>query len=267
MPKPDSYLAIALSLCLSSCDHSREIAELSLALQSANAKDRKLALEELTVLGTSARSRLGQIIALCDDPDIDVQHAAIKALPAIGGSSPAVIEALLLHLEKPHGGLAASGQLGRIGGPAIPGLCSSLRSPNADARFHAAMALRDTRKEGQSGVGQLVACLSDASEKVRVAASIALSEIGLSDDAVGPVLGILDAPDRGARIPALVALCGYGGKDKLTEVVARICAITSKDAEDVDVRCAAARTLAALEGEEEKRHDCILALLENGAED
>jgi HEAT repeat protein len=147
-----------------------------------------------------------------EDPDLEVQTAAIEALSSLGPSATHAVDQLVRSLQSQHVEIrrAAAAALGAIGSArAIPGLVESLGDDDADVVLKALYSLsyfpEIPVELGRSAIGHL----KDADSRFRSAAVAILYQLGSLAAEAAPILAEwLRDPDPNTRADAAYAF-GY----------------------------------------------------------
>ncbi len=196
---------------------------------------RKWAAEALGSIGDASVAQ--QLIARLNDPNIEVQRAAVSALGDL--KSKRAIEPLIEVLQSDNIELsrAATEALGQIrSNIAIEPLVGALSSFSEDIRSAAAQALAQI---GSGAVPPLLEELGTANRELRLYVVRVLGNIG-DDRARRALTKALQNPDEDVTAVAAIALGKLGKRSSvkyLSELV---------DSEHASVRCAAAQALGSV---------------------
>jgi HEAT repeat protein len=182
------------------------------------------------------------------DSDAAVRRAAAEHAGGLGAQN---VSALLAALGDPDMAVRVAAVRGLVGAKAGPELARAARSPDLEVRAAALQALGEVG--GSAARPTLEAALSDASERVRVAAARGLGLLGNQDQQVGELLAkALHDPARDVREAAAAALGSVWAALPAGELRLRL-----SDETDADRRIAAALALArqsdGAKGEESKK--------------
>ncbi len=141
-----------------------------------------------------------------------VRPAAARALANLGPRAAAATPELVRALHDKVNGTCweATVALGRIGGPAVPGLTSALQEEDATVRCAAARGLGEAGPESAPAVPALIQMLTRDSPAERAAAAQSLARIGTP--AVAPLINVLVRERGAAREAAAAALLQHYGR-------------------------------------------------------
>jgi HEAT repeat protein/Uri superfamily endonuclease len=182
----------------------RELDELLEALAGGDEASREAAVHALARFGSRAA---GPLVAILGDGDGDCRWWATRALAEIGGRE--AVTALSDVLEDPDPDLRACAALalGRIGDDsAAPALAMHLADSSA---FVASIAADALSLIGEGAIETLAASLNSPEPHTRLLAVRALSRIK-SQEAIGPLFGVLEDPSYLVRYYAHEALEAFG---------------------------------------------------------
>lgn len=185
------------------------------------------AAEALGGLGAEAAPAVPDLVRAMKDPRLAVRVKAVRALGQIGVEARDAVAPLIDLFANPRLDRAvhnsALGALSKIGEPAGPPLVEALDHRQASTRRSAALALAIVRPIPSTAVGSLALRLEDEEGGVRMAAALALGELGAAAErAVPDLAAALTAPQQPdpIRKEAAEALAKVGSKGESTLVQA-----------------------------------------------
>ncbi len=234
---------------------------LTKALASDNAKVRAYAAHALGKIGAAAQPAAPALVKLSVDEDQYVRRAVRDALPLIGAprelTRPLMIETL--KSADPADATAAILTLSELGAEIVPDLCEALE--NEQACYWACLALSEIGPEAKAAVPALTKALQSKDPEVRIAALIALGEIGKPSAVANSTISQLLANDEieGVRYAAAFALGSIGDNESATRALT-----ASLDSENEFLRVAGAWALARLADEETSLIDKAVKIVVEG---
>lgn len=187
---------------------------LILAAESNNPKVRLEVIYALGRIKHDAKGKTELLIKALRDPDQEVRRFAATAMSSLGVLPKEAIPALMANLKDLRNIEDVKGQLGipfihalsEMGMTAVPALLKALREK--ETHLGAAYALASG---GQSRLPILRSCLRDRDCKVRQHAAIALGLMNTqADEAVQDLLQALKDKDSNVRLAALLAITDIG---------------------------------------------------------
>lgn len=158
---------------------------LSRALTAENPRCRSMAAISLAMIGADSASAGPALAKALSDDSFRVRRSAAEALCYIQPRPDDVIPSLLRTLETDSDAdvcLFTALALGKLGPPALPVLKKSLKSEQANLRYHAARSLGFMGKEGASALKDLQEARKDSDPEVRAAVEDALRRSGGLDN-------------------------------------------------------------------------------------
>jgi HEAT repeat protein len=237
------------------------IPALTKALGAENAKVRAYAAHALGKMGKAAQGAAPELIELYVDDDPYVRRAVRDALRAIDAPQELTLPLVINTLKEasPAEAAAAISTFTELGARVVPDLCQALADD--DACYWACLALSEIGADAKEAVPHLTKALDHKDPEVRIAALIALGEIGKpSAPAAGKITQLLAGDEmEGVRYAAAFALGSMGH----TETAER--ALTNAlDSENEFLRVAGAWALARLADEETPLIDKAVKIVIDG---
>ncbi len=171
------------------------------------------AAEELAVLGPAAKDAVPALVAVLDDPDVQVRATAAIALGRIGSDAKDAVGKLIGLLEDATElvrwtALIALGDIGPAASPAVPSVIRKLRDEAENVRSGAMFALGRIGPAAAVTVPTVVEFLSDQRDDVVWVAARALGKMG--EAAVLPLIEGLKSSKQIVRWACARALGGIG---------------------------------------------------------
>ncbi len=211
-----------------------DVPALARALKSGAVGIRYYGALGLAMAGPEARDALPALLEAGDDPDRDVQQAAVQSLSKLGRPAASDVPALRHALKAqnpPVRAYAAQslGQLGADGKPALADLMAVLHDRSAPVRARALEALSGVGGEPRDMIPACIAALKDSAAEVREQAAQALTKIGA--DAVPALAQLLKGGDRAVALEAISVLRALAPQSK--DVVGALLAAVADDDEAV----------------------------------
>jgi HEAT repeat protein len=190
----DARIRLAAAEALAQIAPQRAVSALNLLMEAlGNAAIRKQASEALEKMGLYAAAAL---VEATENPAL--KQSATDILWRIGSHS---IPGLLQYIASQNESTPADVKLD---GPMVVTIVAKLQSPEPGLRAFAAWALGSQGQAAQISIPDLIKAFCDPCPKVRIAASIALGQMG--SKAIPALLNVLGAGDADMRPAAVGAL-------------------------------------------------------------
>lgn len=164
---------------------------------------RLAAIDAIATLGQDGQLATNKLIAILNNPDIQIRKSVVLALAKIEVKTERVIMELTRSLrEEEHKEvqlalMQALGSIGPQAESAVPVLVSRLREKDLELRLAALDALAEFKEAAKSAIPILVKLLGDTESELSNAASNTLSRIG--KPSVDPLLAALSSKDKSVR--------------------------------------------------------------------
>jgi HEAT repeat protein len=231
------------------------------ALKAKDPKVRAYAANALGEIGPAAKNAAAALIELYVDDDQYVRRAVRDALRAIDAPQELTLPLVVQTLNEasPAEAAAAIQTFTELGAQIVPNLCEALA--DKDACYWACLAISEIGPEAKAAVPHLTKALEHEDPEVRIAALIALGEIGeASAPALDKITQLLASDEiDGVRFAAAFALGTIG------EVEAAVPALTEAlDSESEFLRVAGAWALTRLSDEETPLVDKAVEVIVGG---
>jgi len=144
------------------------------------------ALESLQALAPGSNSAFRKMIAMLEDPDFQVQQAAIRALGTVGPQAADAVPFLIRDLEREGMRDIATETLGKIGPAArdaVASLMEGLQAPEQHIQSLSAEALGGIGDAARPAIPDLIQMLQQGNVWDRISAAKGLGGIGIRSEA------------------------------------------------------------------------------------
>lgn len=178
-------------------------------MRALHDSDRQVVWRAAVALGQTGEAGVLGLIALLDDSNPDIRHAATYALGEIGPPALAAVPALVKRVGEKNESLRSSAlhTLSRIGPIAGPAILRMIQEDRGETRRSAARALVAVHPRGQLTLPVLVEMAHDPEATSRAAAIEALTGLHITHgDAMTVYVGGLNDTNPAVRLAAAKAL-------------------------------------------------------------